>query len=327
MLRRDLFNAEPVRGAVRLWAAALLLAVLQGCASFQGAPNWNQAQSAKEADPLFDAAVERYYTARTPARRLAVRNHFIETRMVIINRSYGAFKESIYTQRVGSAVSIDLATMLLGAVGAAVSDVGTKTGAAALSAGLIGGKASIDKNLYFDRTLPAMLAQMDGLRSQVRARILAGMAGPDPDVYPLMLAASDLDDYFNAGTISGAISAITTQAGVAQTAADAVLRARLPSEAELIQMFKDKNVKVTKAAQTGTSDLLDQCLKDESNKYKTGVVTALTAWLKAQGVTVDAEVNLLSDFMTDDGTDAEARRAKFLNDTALQTQLKQWACK
>lgn len=327
MLRHILSRADYVGSVVRLLATAALLTVLHGCASFQGAPDWNHAQNAKEADPLFDAAVERYYTARTPARKLSVRNHFIETRMAIINRSYSAFKGSIYSQRVGSGVGIDMATLLLGAVGAAVSDVGTKTGAAALSAGLIGGKASIDKNLYFDRTLPAMLAQMDGLRSQVRARILAGMAAPDPATYPLMLAASDLDDYFNAGTISGAISAITTQAGVAQTAADAVLRDRLPSEPELIQMFKDKNIPTTKAAQTSTSDLLDECLKDESNKYKSGVETTLKAWLEAQGLKFEGAATPLSDFMTDEGVAPETLRAKFLNDPALQIRLKQWACK
>jgi hypothetical protein len=319
-------GADPVRSLMRVFAAALLLAVLQGCASFQGAPDWNRSQNAKEADPMFDAAVERFYAARTPERRVAVRNRFIETRMAIINRSYAAYKESIYTQRTGSAVGVDLATMLLGAAGAAVSDVGTKTGAAALSAGLIGGKASIDKNLYFDRTLPAMLAQMDGLRSQVRARILAGMT-TDVDTYRLTQAASDLDDYFNAGTILGAISAITTQAGITQTAADAVLRDRLPSEADLSAALKAKGFTVTRAAQTATTDLLDECLKDDENKYKPGVEVALLAWLRGQGVKLDGVMTPLSNFLTDEGDEAEKRRAAFLNDAGMQAQLKQWACK
>lgn len=326
MLQRST-NSEPsLRSVVRLMAAALLVA-LQGCASFQGAPDWNRAQNAKEADPMFDAAVERYYATTKPAQRLAARNLFIETRMVIINRSYVAFKESIYSQRVGSAVGTDLATILLGAAGAAVGDVGIKTGAAALSAGLIGGKASIDKNLYFDRTLPAILAQMDGMRSQVRARILAGMSAPDPNKYPMMQAASDLDDYFNAGTIPGAISAITTQAGAAHTAADAVLRNRLPPEAELIAQFKKQDIPTTKAAQTSTSDLLDTCLKDESNQFKTGVRPALRKWLKAQGVNLEGARNVESNFMTDAGDVPEAQREKFLNDPELEILLRQWDCK
>lgn len=187
-----------------------LAAWLGGCASFNGAPAFDPAVTLAAADPMYDGFVTRFYGTTDAAQRVAIRNEFIEKRSGVIDRAYAGFKESIYTQRVGSAVGVDIATLVLNAAGAALPDAGVKTGTSALSAALIGGKTSIDKNVYFDRTLPALLAQMDGQRSVVRERILAGMAS-DATLYPLMQAASDLDAYLSAGSVTGAIAAITAR--------------------------------------------------------------------------------------------------------------------
>jgi len=290
-----------------------MLATLAGCASFNGAPTWNPATTLKEADPLYAGYIERYYRARTPASRQTIRNEFIEVRAGMVDRAYASFKESIYAQRVGSAVGVDVATLTLNAIGAAVSDVGTKTGTSALSAGLIGSKSSIDKNVYFDRTLPALLAQMDGARSQVRTRILAGML-VDVERYPLMQAASDLDAYFHAGTLTGAIAGITNQASAAQSAAEATLRDRLPKDEDVRARLKARGFSIESASQSATAKKVEMCLQDDGT-LKPGVEEPLKTWLNKQPDAPKGTPTPLSDFMV--RNEFEALRAKAMADPEL----------
>lgn len=236
----------------------VLLTALQGCASFQGSPEWDAAVDLKAADPLYATAVDDFYKASSD--REAVRNRFIEARAALIDHRYRVYKDSLYGQRVGTAVGTDIATLTLNTLGAAVSSVDAKTAANALSAGFIGSKASIDKNVYFDRTLPALLSQMDGARAQWRARLLAGML-LSAEQYSLMQAASDLDAYFHAGTVPGALAAITTQASVSQQAAEKTLSDRLPSEDEIRRLLQGEGFAVVQRANTPSAKSLSGCIR------------------------------------------------------------------
>ncbi|MES2940960.1 MAG: hypothetical protein V4864_24995 [Pseudomonadota bacterium] len=268
-------------GIIGLYVAVICAALLPGCASFQGAPEWDNGRSLAATDSLYATYLNRYYVA-TINERIEVRNQFIEIRAALIDRSYAGFKQTLYSQRVGSAVGVDVATLALSAIGAAVSDVGTKTAASALSGGLIGSKASVDKNVYFDRTLPAMLAQMDGRRSEIRRRLLSGMLAP-ASLYPLMQAAADLDEYFHAGTIPGAISAMTNQAGVSQNVADARLASRLPTELQITAELNEKGVEVHKAVATTTTEKVGKCMNSKTKSIPPDLTTALEKWLADEG--------------------------------------------
>ncbi len=293
---------------------AVLASSLAGCASFEGAPPRSDGEvSLESSDKLYHTVIENYYRTDDPTRRAKIRNRFIEVRAGLIDRKYATFKREIYTQRVGSDVGVDVATMGLNAIGAAVSDVGAKTALHALSGGLIGSKASIDKNVYFDRTLPAMLAQMDGLRAKVRIQLLNGML-VDSDRYPLMQAAADLEDYYAAGTIPGAIAGITTQASVELKQASAKLEGRLPDEAAVTATLKSRGFMVLRAEDSDTGTALMACLSpggkpnDENQK-------ALETWLRAENFALDRPF-ALTDFLTQPVN--EPLRKKALADAALQ---------
>ena len=53
---------------------------------------------------------------------------------------------------------------------------------------------------------------MDATRRTVLAKISEGLAKPDGD-YPLVAALSDLQDYYIAGTLNGALNQISKDAG------------------------------------------------------------------------------------------------------------------
>lgn len=304
------FAWRPRAAALSLMLAALL----GGCASFSGAPTVDPATTLATADPLYASYVTRFYATTDMAQRVAVRNEFIEQRSGVIDRAYAGFKESIYTQRVGSAVGVDIATLVLNAAGAALPDAGVKTGTSALSATLIGSKTSIDKNVYFDRTLPALLAQMDGQRSVVRERILAGMAS-DATLYPLMQAASDLDAYLQAGSVTGAIAAITAQAGAAQQTAEKALRSRLPSERDLTLKFTRDGFTVDRLAATDAAKVFQACV-DSKGVLRDDVKTEIARFLVARGAHPLKGLELsIADFVQQPGR--EPQRAEALADPVL----------
>jgi hypothetical protein len=288
-----------------LFAAALVL--LQGCSSFQGAPSWNP--SAETAgDKLFDEYVKKFFKPSSGETAVSVRNEYITVRMAQIDRSFLDYKQGLYTQRVGSAVGIDFATMLLAGAGAAVSDVGTKTGASAAAALLTGTKTSIDKNVYFDRTLPAMLAQMDALRAEQRAQLYAGALLP-ADRYSFSQADADLTKYRDAGSVISAIAAVTKQAGVAQEAAEKVLRDRLPSEETIREKLEEQGFSVQKAAVTDTTERLKRCVLVDGTldpsldkEFKAWFAVAHPAWLRGLSKTerdkLPPSITPSSDFMS-----------------------------
>lgn len=103
---------------------------------------------------------------------------------------------------------------------------GTANALAAGSAGLVGGKAAFDKNIFFDKTLPTLLANMVAKRKEVLVTIRQGL-GTDVKDYPLMLALTHLDTYYDAGTIPGTLTAIAADAGATAKKADTDLKTLL----------------------------------------------------------------------------------------------------
>ena len=288
----------------RALGLAVSVLLVQGCSSFQGAPNWDPA-AVKSSDALFDEYVDKFFRLNLPDERVSVRNEYMTKRIAQIDRGYIDYKQQLYSQRVGSAVGIDVATMTLAGAAAAVSDVGTKTGAAAIAALLTGTKTSIDKNVYFDRTLPALLSQMDALRAEARAHLNAGALLP-ADRYSLSQADADLSDYRQAGTVPRAISAVTNQAGQAQAAAEKVLRDRLPTEESIRGMLQQKGFSVQKAAVTNTTELLKKCVLVDGSldpgidkEFKSWFAVAQPAWVRSQPKDkLPPSITPMSDFMS-----------------------------
>ena len=271
-------------------------ALLQGCASLQGAPEWPTAQSLEKDDPLYYTFMTRFYAADTSESRALIRNQFIEVRSALINLNFNQFKKDMFAQRGGAAVGVDFVTMLLGGVAASVADKGVKTGAGALTTVVVGSKASLDKNVFYDRTLPVLLTQMEAKRAQVRERILAGMSA-DPALYPLMQASSDLEAYFDAGTISGALTEVTAQAGVVKEQADQALRKRLPSVEELQTRFKSQAFRIVVVDQADTDvTAMSQCLGD-TGELAPAVKAAFKLFLQKRGMDVSDETKWKSNFV------------------------------
>lgn len=82
----------------------------------------------------------------------------------------------------------------------------------AIAGGLTGAKAAYSDEILFNKTIQVLQNQMRTNRFRVASRILPRIGSPS-SAYTLGMALSDLDDYYNAGTITSALLAVSNTVG------------------------------------------------------------------------------------------------------------------
>jgi hypothetical protein len=184
-----------------------------GCASFQGGmPNLpfnldEELGYAKE-NLKRQASVETYY--KSPSAE--TRNEYLSTRVVIINIEYLKYIKTLSAEESQIHSATDILQLTLELAAAGFNPAATKTVLTSLAALTGGVRLSIDKNAYFQKTMSALISAMNAQRKEVLLRIIKGsstnLAG-----YPFHQAMSDINDYYLAGTIPGALSSIQKDSG------------------------------------------------------------------------------------------------------------------
>lgn len=206
-------------GAMR--AASLLIALLtSGClSSIEGGPPrlFPIAEEAGVARSRVGSAEDGYYAG---ARNKPLRNEIVAARMRAIDSYYYAFEASLIRERqefgfISSIISIGLS----GAVPLVYAE-GTKNILGAASSGLQGATKAFSDEVLFQKTVQVLATQMRARRDAVAADIITRMKTLDIDDYPLSMALGDVDEYYAAGTIAGALIEIqkTVSAESDQTA-------------------------------------------------------------------------------------------------------------
>jgi hypothetical protein len=203
---------------------------LTGCATLSGYPERPAATSTDT------AAMQRYFTSDVLANyhgsdaskrdgqdRQAYRDAVTNGRIAAFDIGYIDLVRALQGTDTGTAIGADLAVITLNAIGATTGGTATKEALAVASAGIVGAKASIDKNIFYQRTLPALVAQMNASRQQILVDIRTGLARPDGE-YPLEQAITDTNRYYWAGTVMGAVTGVSRDAGVTEAKATAELK-------------------------------------------------------------------------------------------------------
>jgi hypothetical protein len=204
---------------LRLMSASAGLTLLAGCDSFRGA------QEPLEPPATQVASIARNYSVETtinafyspdPAARGGLgqqdyRDKVVALRLIAIDARYQAFVQELRGARVGVGLGADIATLVLGGVGTFVGGSTAKSILAAATAVIAGSRISFDKNLFYDQTLPALLAQMDAERMTQLLVIRHGIAKPVA-TYTLPDALVDLEQLERLGSVETAIKKITETA-------------------------------------------------------------------------------------------------------------------
>lgn len=147
------------------------------------------------------------------------RNKFISTRLVITNIEYLRFIKELSAEEAQIHSASDILVLSLDIASAAFTPVNTKTILSSLSSVVGGARLSIDKNIFAEKTMSILISAMNAQRKEVLKRIIEGISR-DLNGYTFEQAITDLNDYYIAGSINGALSSIQKDAATKEAAAD-----------------------------------------------------------------------------------------------------------
>jgi hypothetical protein len=209
--------------------ATVALLAASGCQSFRGYPDpvVDEKVELVRLRPYFTNDVESTYNETLhnfgEEAGKAYRNEVISQRLRAIDIRFMMFTQALNKEVNAAQLITDFAVLGLGGAGAVAGGASTKAILAAISAGLTGAKLATDKAFYAQKTLPALVAQMEASRTAQLLVLRAGMKQSTSD-YPLATGLHDTDRYFTAGTLPQAITDISVAAGAKTEAASNAIR-------------------------------------------------------------------------------------------------------
>ncbi len=158
--------------------------------------------------------------------RAVIRNEALRICVNAINGRYTQFKSALHKE--SSVTNLVTDVLSLGLSGGATI-AGTSAAAPYLSGAatfVTGTDKSIDKDVFYQQTLPAIEAAMDTRRNKILATIQSSENDdPADSKYTLIAAGADIDALQAAGSMYSAISDLTATANKAQAESQKVLDA------------------------------------------------------------------------------------------------------
>lgn len=154
------------------------------------------------------------------AKKVARRNQILNELIFLIDQNYASFEGRFYGSQAALNVGGDFVNLGLTGVSSVTGSAHLKSVLSALATGTTGLKTSIDKNFFDQQTRAAIVQKMRAARASQLAIIQdehhmkAGLTD-----YSLEAGLSDINSYFDAGTIVGALQNIAQNAGEEQKTA------------------------------------------------------------------------------------------------------------
>ncbi len=163
-------------------------------------------------------SVPRDYFSWAEWQKVAFRDEFITARMSGIDIQFSAYETSLRQERQQLGFLATTTNIALMGTSSLIAPVQTKNILSAAAGGLTGANAAYNDDILLNRTIQVLQSQMRANRSRKAAFILAKLGSPI-SVYPIGMAQSDLEDYYQAGTLTSALVEVTHS--VAQQAINA----------------------------------------------------------------------------------------------------------
>lgn len=198
-----------------------LIAILSGCAAFVGYPK-RVTDPAADLDQLKSQIEAKAITTCLDAPTLTCRNKIIAARMHATDIRFSEFEETLFRQTREAGFGSTVATLGLTSA-AAISTGGASQVLSGIAAFIIGGREAFQKEVLAERTVIAIHTAMRAKRAQIAIRLRGGLGQP-LDRYPLALGLGDLNEYYSAGTVLGALVGITETVSATAQKAEADLQ-------------------------------------------------------------------------------------------------------
>jgi hypothetical protein len=197
---------------------ALLTIMLAGCSALSGYPtNYQNTDAVLAADaPYLSADVRTNATvpndsARGGLSQQQYRDTVVYRRIEVIDINYYDFESKMVGSYDALALGTDLTALILNGFGATTGGAATKAALAAASGGVIGANAAVNTDVFYKKTLPALVSQMRASRQTDLVTIERGLTNP-VSKYPLDQALADVNSYYIAGTLPSAVAQVTSKA-------------------------------------------------------------------------------------------------------------------
>lgn len=205
--------------------SALALVVLAfavgGCSTFRGAPKPLLEQKIADSTAFVDAEAELRTLATTVD--MNQRNAAMLKLMALADVRYMHFRNDIVNDRKGTRSAANGLLLMTDIAATLTKSVGVKDNYIALSALISGGENIYDKEYLLDRTINALVAQMDANRKARQVEIYRRMDDPITR-YPSQAAFADTLEYYYAGTLNGALMGVQQSAAEQERRSDAELK-------------------------------------------------------------------------------------------------------
>jgi hypothetical protein len=205
----------------RCIALLLVAALACGCTTFRGAPKPLLDRKAINGDTFVNAEAE--LTTLATTQNAAERNAATRKLMALADLRYMQFRNEIIANRKNS-LALSNGLQLMTDIAATLTDaVGVKDNYIALSTLLNGGETIYNKDYLFDRTIEALVAQMDANRKAKQVQIYRAL-GQSIAQYPAHAALADVLDYYYAGTLNAAVIGVHQSAVEQQKKSEQALK-------------------------------------------------------------------------------------------------------
>ena len=189
-----------------------------------GLPENQEAQEAEIYQRYFSPAKIDQCMAlpKNSAQRQSCRDQITYARIRYIDITYQQFRRQVFLEINGSNAAADITVLGLGAAGALVGTATTKAILAAISAGIVGAKSVISKDILYNSAIQTLILKMDADRAAVRQHIINNLQFNEL-AYPFEAAELDTGDYFRAGTLSNALITLQSDAASSDSASSKLI--------------------------------------------------------------------------------------------------------
>jgi len=155
--------------------------------------------------------------------KVARRNQIIQEILYLTDQSYSKFEAQFFAKQAALNTVSDFLLIGLNGAGAVTGTAQVKAILAAVSGGIVGMEASYQKNFFDQATRETIASTMRSSRLSKRVEIEFGMAQAG-NFYTLEEGLMDTVEYYDAGTVMGALTAISESASQKSTAAKTALK-------------------------------------------------------------------------------------------------------
>jgi hypothetical protein len=218
------------RVGLRFIAVGFVCALLGACSSFRGVPvRYASADAVVQAINLTPEELATLQSASSEQERNQLQNKGL----AVIDQRFHQFVRDLAADRADAATTESALALGSAAAAAFVDNVAAKTNYALFGATMVGAFGIINKNYFYEKTVPALVASMGAARANALVRIRTSQ-GDSINAYNGVMALADLEEYFTAGTFLAAISEITSRADSDKQLALTEIRSlEVPSDAEI----------------------------------------------------------------------------------------------